>query len=106
MSYKFPATDTEKLELSDHLTYIVERNLYTWTDWVGWDPESSQAQRFVRRSGSSCTPETLNDMLGFQAYLIGLYQDLSTYYSRNGDQGWPIVWQSSTGILWLTYPKI
>lgn len=45
LSYRFPAKDTEKLGLSDLMVYVAGRNLYTWTDWVGWDPESSQSYR-------------------------------------------------------------
>jgi len=54
---------------------------------------------------SSYTPETLNDELGYQAQLVGLYQGLSTYYSRSGDQGWLSVWQSGTDIVWPTAPQ-
>ena len=40
---------------------------------------------------SSYTPESLNDELGFESALIGLYQQLSTFYSQSSDQGWVAV---------------
>lgn len=54
---------------------------------------------------SSFTPETLNDELGYEAQLIGLYQQLSTFYTRNGEQGWLSVWQVGTDIVWPTAPQ-
>ncbi|WP_405326793.1 SusC/RagA family TonB-linked outer membrane protein [Leeuwenhoekiella sp. LLG6367-2.1] len=45
LSYRFPIEKIEKLGLSDLMIYATGRNLYTWTDWTGWDPESSQSYR-------------------------------------------------------------
>jgi hypothetical protein len=38
-NYSFPAGVTEKLHLGNLSVYLSGRNLYTWTKWVGWDPE-------------------------------------------------------------------
>ena len=54
---------------------------------------------------SDFTPETLNDELGYQAQLVGLYQMLSTFYTRSGQQGWLSVWQAGTDIVWPTAPQ-
>ncbi|WP_233254143.1 SusC/RagA family TonB-linked outer membrane protein [Hymenobacter sedentarius] len=39
LSYSVPATLTEKWHLGNLSVYVSGRNLYTWTKWVGWDPE-------------------------------------------------------------------
>ncbi|MFI8380399.1 RagB/SusD family nutrient uptake outer membrane protein [Leeuwenhoekiella sp. NPDC079379] len=59
----------------------------------------------VEEIRSDYTPETLNDELGYQAQLLGLYQMLSTFYTRSGDQGWLSVWQAGTDITWPTAPQ-
>ena len=47
---------------------------------------------------SSYTPVTLKDSLGFQAALVGLYNQLENYYSWSSRQGWPSVWQVGTDV--------
>ena len=54
---------------------------------------------------SDFTPETLNDELGYQAQIIGLYQMLSTWQTRSGQQGWLAVWQVGTDVVWPTQPE-
>ncbi|UGU15237.1 RagB/SusD family nutrient uptake outer membrane protein [Sinomicrobium kalidii] len=54
---------------------------------------------------SNYTPEALTDALGFEAALIGLYNHLSTWYSKSDRQGWVSVWQSGTDIVWPTQPQ-
>ena len=41
LSYTLPAPLIEKLKLGTVSAYISGRNLYTWTKWVGWDPEQN-----------------------------------------------------------------
>jgi hypothetical protein len=41
LNYAFPAAVVEKLHLGNLSVYISGRNLYTWTKWVGWDPEQT-----------------------------------------------------------------
>jgi TonB-linked SusC/RagA family outer membrane protein len=43
LNYAFPATLAEKLHLGTLSVYVSGRNLYTWTKWVGWDPEQNYA---------------------------------------------------------------
>ncbi len=54
---------------------------------------------------SSYTPETLNDALGFEAALLGLYQQLGARESLSWAQGWLSVWQVGTDIVWPTQPQ-
>jgi TonB-linked SusC/RagA family outer membrane protein len=41
LTYSFPATMVEKWHLGNLSVYLSGRNLYTWSPWVGWDPEQS-----------------------------------------------------------------
>ncbi len=41
LNYSFPATLTDKLHLGNLSVYVSGRNLYTWTPWIGWDPEQT-----------------------------------------------------------------
>ncbi len=54
---------------------------------------------------SSYSPSTLNDSLGFEAQVYGLYNQLSHYYTYSGAQGWPSVWQVGTDIAFATQPQ-
>ena len=47
---------------------------------------------------SSYTPATLNDSLGFEASLIGLYNHTSTILTWSDQQGWLSVWQVGTDV--------
>lgn len=47
---------------------------------------------------SSYTPVTLTDSLGFDAALVGLYNQLENYFSWSDHQGWPSVWAVGTDI--------
>ena len=39
LGYTFPVSITEKANLSGLKVYVSGKNLLTWTDWIGWDPE-------------------------------------------------------------------
>ena len=45
LSYAFPTQITNQLHLSSLTAYVSGRNLYTFTDWKGWDPEADITQR-------------------------------------------------------------
>ena len=45
LSYTFPSSFLDEYGLSTFRLYVAGRNLYTFTDWIGWDPESSQSYR-------------------------------------------------------------
>jgi len=49
LSYNFRPEMISKLGLENLTAYVSGRNLYTFTDWVGWDPE---AKHDTRGSGS------------------------------------------------------
>ena len=39
LSYTMPQTILDKIKLGGLTVYVSGRNLYTFTDWIGWDPE-------------------------------------------------------------------
>ena len=45
LSYQFPAQICNMLHLNALTVYASGRNLFTFTDWKGWDPESDITQR-------------------------------------------------------------
>jgi hypothetical protein len=47
---------------------------------------------------SSYTPATLNDSLGVEASLVGLYNHTSTIFTWSDRQGWVSVWQVGTDV--------
>src|SRR5947209_4581586 len=54
---------------------------------------------------SSLAPETLGDSLGIDASLIGLYNHLSTFFSKSDAQGWPSVWHAGTDVTFVPPPQ-
>ncbi|MBN7800086.1 TonB-dependent receptor [Algoriphagus aestuariicola] len=46
LSYSLPSTLMSKLKLSQTRFYVSGKNLKTWTDWMGFDPEHGQAGTF------------------------------------------------------------
>src|SRR5690349_15684291 len=57
------------------------------------------------RPYSSYSPSTLNDSLGFEASIYGLYNHLSTFYTYADQQGWVSVWQVGTDVAFATQPQ-
>ncbi|KAB7732979.1 SusC/RagA family TonB-linked outer membrane protein [Rudanella paleaurantiibacter] len=47
LSYVFGAKVLDKLRLGNATIYVSGRNLYTFTNWIGWDPEAVQQSRGV-----------------------------------------------------------
>jgi TonB-linked SusC/RagA family outer membrane protein len=41
LSYRFPEKLIRAVKISDLSMFISGRNLYTWTKWSGWDPETA-----------------------------------------------------------------
>lgn len=56
LSYAFSSKFLDKLKINDLTMYASGRNLYTFTKWIGWDPESRQITR-----GSSTWDSNLNE---------------------------------------------
>lgn len=45
LSYTFPQELLSKSHLGQLTLYVAARNIHTWTNWIGWDPESNQVSR-------------------------------------------------------------
>jgi tonB-linked outer membrane protein, susC/ragA family len=45
LSYTFPQRMIQKMGIGGLQLYVSGRNLFTFTDWVGWDPEARQVAR-------------------------------------------------------------
>lgn len=45
LSYTFGKNVTDAMHIGSMQAYVSGRNLATWTDWTGWDPESTETQR-------------------------------------------------------------
>ncbi len=45
LSYTVPASFLDRYGISGLTLYTAGRNLFTFTDWIGWDPETNQAPR-------------------------------------------------------------
>ncbi|MDJ1467172.1 SusC/RagA family TonB-linked outer membrane protein [Xanthocytophaga flava] len=50
LSYVFGQKIIDKLHLGSLTAYVSGRNLYTFTNWIGWDPEAFQQPRGVSNS--------------------------------------------------------
>ncbi|WP_069661340.1 SusC/RagA family TonB-linked outer membrane protein [Arcticibacter eurypsychrophilus] len=57
LSYVFNPKMLEKLHIGGLTVYASGRNLYTFTDWIGWDPESDNFQRGTTNSDAGTTWE-------------------------------------------------
>ena len=45
LSYTFPEKWMSKIGIDNLMLYVSARNLVTWTNWTGWDPETQQDPR-------------------------------------------------------------
>ncbi len=45
LSYTVPQSFLDRFSVSGLTLYAAGRNLYTFTDWIGWDPENEQISR-------------------------------------------------------------
>jgi hypothetical protein len=50
LSYKFDNSAINRLKLNNLLVYVSGKNLYTWTKWSGWDPETGTSNTPLMRS--------------------------------------------------------
>jgi len=53
LSYNFPRKIVEKAKIKGLTIYASGKNLYTFTKWIGWDPESTQTTRGVINSSGN-----------------------------------------------------
>lgn len=74
LSYNVPAPFLKKIGISGLTVYASGRNLFTFTDWIGWDPEA----RNVNRGNSSydgTRAETVYDSSNYpmtKSYVFGI----------------------------------
>lgn len=74
LSYNLPKNIISKAGLAGLQVYVSGRNLFTFTDWIGWDPESRQ----IGRGGSSWDStrgETVYDSSNYpmtKSYVFGI----------------------------------
>ncbi len=50
LSYKFDNSVLNRLKLNNLQVYVSGKNLYTWTKWSGWDPETGTSNTPLMRS--------------------------------------------------------
>ncbi len=50
LSYKFDNSVINRLKLNNLQVYVSGKNLYTWTKWSGWDPETGTSNTPLMRS--------------------------------------------------------
>ncbi len=53
LSYTFPKSVLSKLKVGNLKVYVSGKNLHTWTNWHGWDPEHGAGGRGRQGSGYS-----------------------------------------------------
>jgi hypothetical protein len=53
LSYVVPSTFLGKYGIKNLTVYAAGRNLYTWSNWFGWDPEMTYYARGVSDSNGS-----------------------------------------------------
>lgn len=51
-SYTFSQHVLDALKLGSATLYVSGRNLYTWTKWIGWDPENNVSMRGTGDAGT------------------------------------------------------
>ena len=64
LNYAFPAAMTEKMHLGNLSVYLSGRNLYTWTNWVGWDPEQNYTVGNGTGNGGTNFPQVRSIVAG------------------------------------------
>ncbi len=69
LNYAFPAELTEKLHLGNLSVYLSGRNLYTWTKWVGWDPEQNYTVGNGTGNGGTNFPQVRSIVAGVNVSL-------------------------------------
>lgn len=53
LSYTFPETTMNRVGLGGLTIYFTGRNLFTFTNWTGWDPETRQIGRGISETNAS-----------------------------------------------------
>jgi len=69
LSYKLGKNALNKLKMNDLQIYIAGKNLYTWTKWSGWDPETVRDDDSNTTSNEANAPLMRNIILGVKLSL-------------------------------------
>jgi len=69
LSYNLPAALIEKWHLGTLSVYVSGRNLYTWTRWVGWDPEQNYTVGNGTGNGGTNFPQVRTFVAGLNVSL-------------------------------------
>jgi TonB-linked SusC/RagA family outer membrane protein len=69
LNYAFTAPVLEKLHLGSLSVYLSGRNLYTWTKWVGWDPEQNYTVGNGTGNGGTNFPQVRSIVAGVNVSL-------------------------------------
>jgi TonB-linked SusC/RagA family outer membrane protein len=70
LSYTISQKALEALKLGSVTIYASGRNLYTWTKWIGWDPENNVAMRGTGTSGT--LGSWTNNYPSIRSFVFGL----------------------------------
>lgn len=74
LSYNLPKSVISKAGLGGLQIYVSGRNLFTFTDWIGWDPEARQVAR-GHSSWDATRGETVGDSSNYpmtKSYVFGI----------------------------------
>lgn len=74
LSYELPRKWAKKIGIGDLTVYASGRNLITFTDWIGWDPEARQISR-GHSSWDSTRGQTMYDNSNYpmtKSYVFGI----------------------------------
>lgn len=69
LNYAFSAPVLEKLHLGNLSVYLSGRNIYTWTKWVGWDPEQTYTVGNGTGNGGTNFPQVRSIVAGVNVSL-------------------------------------
>ncbi|GAB4056064.1 TonB-dependent receptor [Spirosoma litoris] len=72
LSYVFPQKALDKLHLGNLTAYVSGRNLYTFTNWIGWDPEAVQQSRGTQGNSSDPNTSWTNNYPLTRSFVLGL----------------------------------
>jgi hypothetical protein len=70
LSYTVPPGLLDRAHLGAMTVYVSGRNLYTWTKWIGWDPENVYYGRGVTDAGSGGS--WINNYPTIRSLVLGL----------------------------------
>ncbi|CAN5334806.1 TonB-dependent receptor [soil metagenome] len=72
LSYVFSQKLLDKLHLGSLTVYASGRNLYTFTNWIGWDPEAVQQPRGTQANSSDANTSWTNNYPLTRSFVLGL----------------------------------